>query len=59
MTAPTLVIQGAHDQYGTLAQVDAIERGVTGPASASCSTAATRRTSKRRRRPCAATVAFL
>ena len=30
MTAPTLVIQGEHDQYGTLAQVDAIERGVTG-----------------------------
>ena len=24
VTAPTLVIQGAHDQYGTLAQVDAI-----------------------------------
>ena len=31
VTAPTLVIQGAHDQYGTLAQVDAIERGVAGP----------------------------
>jgi pimeloyl-ACP methyl ester carboxylesterase len=31
VTAPTLVIQGAHDQYGTLAQVDAIERGVRGP----------------------------
>ena len=28
VTAPTLVIQGEHDQYGTLAQVDAIERGV-------------------------------
>ena len=25
VTAPTLVIQGAHDQYGTLAQVDAID----------------------------------
>ena len=31
VTAPTLVIQGEHDQYGTLAQVDAIERGVRGP----------------------------
>jgi pimeloyl-ACP methyl ester carboxylesterase len=31
VTAPTLVIQGEHDQYGTLAQVDAIERGVQGP----------------------------
>ncbi len=31
VTAPTLVIQGEHDQYGTLAQVDAIERGVSGP----------------------------
>jgi len=31
VTAPTLVIQGEHDQYGTLAQVDAIERGVAGP----------------------------
>jgi pimeloyl-ACP methyl ester carboxylesterase len=30
VTAPTLVIQGEHDQYGTLAQVDAIERGVSG-----------------------------
>ena len=28
MTAPTLLIQGEHDQYGTLAQIDAIERGV-------------------------------
>ncbi len=26
-----LVVQGDHDQYGTLAQVDAIERGVAGP----------------------------
>jgi pimeloyl-ACP methyl ester carboxylesterase len=31
VTAPTLVIQGEHDQYGTLAQVEAIERGVRGP----------------------------
>ena len=33
MTAPTLLIQGEHDQYGTLAQIDAIERGVRGPVS--------------------------
>ena len=33
VTAPTLLIQGAHDQYGTLAQIDAIERGVAGPIS--------------------------
>jgi pimeloyl-ACP methyl ester carboxylesterase len=31
VTAPTLLIQGEHDQYGTLAQIDAIERGVSGP----------------------------
>ena len=31
VTAPTLLIQGEHDQYGTLAQIDAIERGVHGP----------------------------
>ena len=31
VTAPTLVIQGEHDQYGTLAQVDAIEHGIGGP----------------------------
>jgi len=30
VTAPALVIQGEHDQYGTLAQVDAIERGIGG-----------------------------
>ena len=29
--APILLIQGADDQYGTLAQLDAIERGVVGP----------------------------
>jgi pimeloyl-ACP methyl ester carboxylesterase len=29
--APVLAIQGAHDQYGTLAQIDAIEAGVRGP----------------------------
>jgi pimeloyl-ACP methyl ester carboxylesterase len=28
---PTLVIQGEDDEYGTLAQVDAIEAGVAGP----------------------------
>jgi pimeloyl-ACP methyl ester carboxylesterase len=31
VTAPALLIQGEHDQYGTLAQIDAIERGVKGP----------------------------
>jgi pimeloyl-ACP methyl ester carboxylesterase len=31
VTAPALLIQGEHDQYGTLAQIDAIERGVSGP----------------------------
>jgi pimeloyl-ACP methyl ester carboxylesterase len=31
VTAPTLLIQGEHDPYGTLAQVDAIERGLSGP----------------------------
>ena len=30
ITAPVLVVQGDRDQYGTLAQVDAIERGVAG-----------------------------
>jgi pimeloyl-ACP methyl ester carboxylesterase len=30
VTAPTLLIQGEHDQYGTLAQIDAIERGLAG-----------------------------
>ncbi len=30
ITAPVLAIQGAHDQYGTLAQLDAIEAGVSG-----------------------------
>lgn len=29
---PTLLIQGVDDEYGTLAQLDAIERGVAGPA---------------------------
>ena len=32
MTAPTLVIQGADDAYGTPAQVEAIVAGVSGPA---------------------------
>ena len=31
VTAPTLLIQGANDQYGTLAQIEAIERAVQGP----------------------------
>ena len=31
VTAPTLLIQGEHDQYGTLAQIDAIEGGLSGP----------------------------
>jgi pimeloyl-ACP methyl ester carboxylesterase len=31
ITAPVLAIQGEHDQYGTLAQIDAIENGVSGP----------------------------
>jgi pimeloyl-ACP methyl ester carboxylesterase len=31
VTAPVLAIQGAHDQYGTLAQIDAIAAGVGGP----------------------------
>lgn len=30
---PILLIQGGDDEYGTLAQLDAIERGVTGPVS--------------------------
>ncbi len=30
--APVLVIQGADDEYGTVAQVDAVCRGVSGPA---------------------------
>ncbi|MGH7125124.1 MAG: alpha/beta fold hydrolase, partial [Stellaceae bacterium] len=29
--SPVLAIQGADDEYGTLAQLDAIERGVSGP----------------------------
>jgi pimeloyl-ACP methyl ester carboxylesterase len=31
ITAPVLLIQGTDDPYGTLAQLDAIERGVGGP----------------------------
>lgn len=31
ITAPLLLIQGAGDEYGTLAQLDAIERDVRGP----------------------------
>lgn len=34
ITAPTLVIQGRDDPYGTLAQVDAIVRGVSGDCTA-------------------------
>ena len=50
VTAPALLIQGEHDQYGTLAQIEAIERGVAARCSGRCSTAATRRSSRRRRR---------
>ena len=28
---PVLLVQGADDQYGSLAQLDAIEQGVNGP----------------------------
>ena len=31
VTCPVLAIQGADDEYGTLSQLDAIERGVRGP----------------------------
>lgn len=31
IAAPTLLIQGTDDQYGTMAQVDAIRSGVSGP----------------------------
>jgi pimeloyl-ACP methyl ester carboxylesterase len=31
ITAPTLIVQGTADQYGTLAQVEAIERQLGGP----------------------------
>ncbi len=31
VTCPILAIQGLDDQYGTLAQLDALERGATGP----------------------------
>jgi pimeloyl-ACP methyl ester carboxylesterase len=31
ITGPVLLVQGAADPYGTLAQLDAIERGVPGP----------------------------
>jgi len=31
VTCPVLAIQGADDEYGTLAQLDAIERGLRGP----------------------------
>jgi pimeloyl-ACP methyl ester carboxylesterase len=31
ITAPVLVVQGDADPYGTIAQVDAVERGVKGP----------------------------
>ena len=31
MRCPALAIQGADDEYGTLAQLDAIVRGVAGP----------------------------
>lgn len=32
ITAPILIVQGEHDEYGTVAQVTAIVRGVAGPA---------------------------
>jgi pimeloyl-ACP methyl ester carboxylesterase len=32
ITAPALLIQGCDDEYGTLAQIDAIQRGIAGPA---------------------------
>ena len=31
ITCPLLLIQGEHDQYGTMAQLDAIEARVSGP----------------------------
>jgi pimeloyl-ACP methyl ester carboxylesterase len=31
VTCPVLLIQGADDEYGTLAQLDAVARGVKGP----------------------------
>jgi pimeloyl-ACP methyl ester carboxylesterase len=31
ITTPTLIVQGTADQYGTLAQVEAIERQLAGP----------------------------
>ncbi|WP_366555311.1 alpha/beta fold hydrolase [Aquibaculum sediminis] len=31
ITAPVLLIQGEDDEYGTMAQIDAIEAGVSGP----------------------------
>lgn len=31
VTVPTLVVQGEDDEYGTLAQVEAVRRGVRGP----------------------------
>jgi pimeloyl-ACP methyl ester carboxylesterase len=33
ITVPTLIVQGTEDEYGTLAQVEAIRAGVTGPVS--------------------------
>jgi pimeloyl-ACP methyl ester carboxylesterase len=29
--APVLTIQGLDDEYGTMAQIDALERGITAP----------------------------
>jgi pimeloyl-ACP methyl ester carboxylesterase len=31
IAVPALLIQGADDEYGTLAQIDAVERGLSGP----------------------------
>ena len=48
---PVLAIQGADDEYGTLAQIDAIARGVAGPFERWCwRIASTRRIATRSRR---------
>ena len=41
LQAPTLLIQGAEDPYGTLAQIDRIEARARGPVQRLVSTAAT------------------
>ena len=42
VACPLLLIQGERDQYGTMAQLDAIERAAQGPVPASTWTACTR-----------------